>query len=207
MLVARLPAIPLGAAVTLDRSSLTVGAQQWRLAHHRRATVGDHGQNRGDFEPQRTSPFETGVALRVTDLVPAFCAALFRSDDNNNAAAALIDGHVRQLIGLGPGLTPSGDDALVGALAVLWTRRPALHRKLSVSILGHLRRTSLIGAHYLWLAVHGQFSEAVHMALNGEPDSLLRSGATSGADAMVGIVAAQRALARASGRTGERVPA
>lgn len=102
-------------------------------------------------------------------------------------------------VGLGVGLTPSGDDALVGALCVLsaFGARPALPVSVLLGDPSGGARTTDVSASYLRLAADGVFSPslvAVVAALGEGPTALhdavadeLRFGATSGADALVGI--------------------
>lgn len=111
-----------------------------------------------------------------------------------------------QLIGLGPGLTPSGDDYLGGVLLALrWLGRGAqadsLWRWLEPRLAGH---TSAISAAHLRAAAAGEVHEALHEVLENlcawqVPDlhpSLARLdavGQTSGWDALAGVVAVARA--------------
>lgn len=106
------------------------------------------------------------------------------------------------LAGLGPGLTPAGDDMLVGVMAGLWLAPAALPASLSVAEACHLitkvaipRTTTLSGA---WLrhAAHGEFGEPWHQlaaALTVQADveaaitRLLAFGASSGMDAFTGF--------------------
>ena len=109
-----------------------------------------------------------------------------------------------QLIGLGPGLTPSGDDYLGGMLVALrWLGRGAqadglwrwLQPRLAV-------RTSAISAAHLAAAAAGEAHEALHEVLSdlgvgsaGPATALSRLdsvGHTSGWDALAGIVAVAR---------------
>ncbi|HET9350851.1 MAG TPA: DUF2877 domain-containing protein [Burkholderiales bacterium] len=110
-----------------------------------------------------------------------------------------------QLIGLGPGLTPSGDDYLGGVLVALrWLGRglqaDSLWRWLEPRLAS---RTSEISATHLASAASGQVHEALHQLLENlsaweVPDlhpSLARLdavGHTSGWDALAGIVAVAR---------------
>jgi Protein of unknown function (DUF2877) len=110
-----------------------------------------------------------------------------------------------QLIGLGPGLTPSGDDYLGGVLLALrWLGRGAhadsLWRWLEPRLAAH---TSAISAAHLGAAAAGEAHEALHEVLENlsawqAPDlhpSLARLdavGHTSGWDALAGIVAVAR---------------
>jgi hypothetical protein len=110
-----------------------------------------------------------------------------------------------QLIGLGPGLTPSGDDYLGGVLVALrWVGRAAqadsLWRWLEPQLAA---RTSAISAAHLAAAAAGEVHEALHDVLADlsawEAPDLLPGlarldaiGHTSGWDALAGIVAVAR---------------
>jgi len=127
-------------------------------------------------------------------------------------AAAIQDGLPRQfaaaaqaLIGLGEGLTPAGDDCLVGALAAL--RRFGTPGLLDAPARAELRRavpaaTTAIGGEFILHALDGAFAELIVALLTAdEPDSgrraaagLARVGATSGADTLAGIRLALEAL-------------
>jgi len=107
-----------------------------------------------------------------------------------------------QLIGLGPGLTPSGDDYLGGVLVALrWVGRGAQADSLWRWLEPRLsERTSAISAAHLAAAAGGEVHEALHDLLTDlaaweTPDLLPRLsrldslGHTSGWDALAGIVA------------------
>lgn len=102
-----------------------------------------------------------------------------------------------QLIGLGPGLTPSGDDYLGGMLVALrqsgrGVQADGLWRWLQPRLPG---RTSAISAAHLAAAAAGEAHEALHRVLNGEPDldALDAVGHCSGWDALAGAVAVLKA--------------
>jgi len=115
--------------------------------------------------------------------------------------------HVDRLIGWGEGLTPAGDDFLVGLIAGLDAlvrsdkERHRFHHALAAMLTGRIRRTTPIAAHYLRLAAAGHYTEPLirlRTALLCEDDgnvvdaalqSALALGATSGADAVSGLVA------------------
>lgn len=121
-------------------------------------------------------------------------------------AGHALGNEAAQLIGLGPGLTPSGDDYLGGVLVALrWLGRGAqadsLWRWLGPRLPG---RTSAISAAHLGAAAAGEVHEALHEVLENlsawqVPDlhpSLARLdavGHTSGWDALAGVVAVARA--------------
>jgi hypothetical protein len=106
---------------------------------------------------------------------------------------------VTAMAGLGGGLTPGGDDFLVGMMAWLWLVHPepdVLCQHL-VEIAAGL--TTTLSAAFLRAAACGECSEAWHVllaALSAETDGglaqaardLLAYGATSGADALAGFL-------------------
>lgn len=110
---------------------------------------------------------------------------------------------VREVIGLGAGLTPSADDALVGALCVLaatGTALPTSVRALDEWLLGEgATATTDVSANYLRLALQGAFSTPLSRTVAALPEAvpehlladalreLATVGATSGLDAAVGI--------------------
>lgn len=115
--------------------------------------------------------------------------------------------HAANLIGLGEGLTPSGDDFLAGLLAGLDAipgdvRQAALRRALADVVLANIDRTNPIAASGLRLAVQGQPGEALcglreallcpssEPVLDAALARLLAFGATSGADMAEGLLAA-----------------
>jgi len=110
------------------------------------------------------------------------------------------------LIGLGPGLTPSGDDLLVGYMAGLWsTVRDRSERMQFISSLGKRimrlsRNTNDISRTYLYHVVRGQVSSRlVNLAeaiCHGEDpeyilaiaETAMRIGHTSGMDTVTGLL-------------------
>lgn len=92
--------------------------------------------------------------------------------------------------GLGPGLTPSGDDALAGMLLAAHLRWPDIESDLVALARG-------IGTHeislaFLGWAARGQSIEAVHRLLTGDASAaadLAACGHTSGADLALGLQA------------------
>jgi hypothetical protein len=106
------------------------------------------------------------------------------------------------LIGLGVGLTPSGDDYLVGLLAGLEASGNPARNVLAAAIATHAPgRTTTIGASMLVHATRGAFAERLHDVLvaiaSGRQDALstligraVAYGATSGTDTLVGMLAA-----------------
>jgi hypothetical protein len=110
------------------------------------------------------------------------------------------------LLGLGEGLTPAGDDCLVGALAVLHAVDPApLMREPAVAgaiAEAAAARTTAIGREFVLHALAGRFSEPVLAVLRARSRAesaraaahLAALGATSGADTLGGMRLAWDAL-------------
>ncbi len=111
-----------------------------------------------------------------------------------------------RLIGLGTGLTPCGDDFLVGYLAGLWcTVRDFAERRQFLPTLGqaviHLsKRTNDISRTYLHHATYGQVSSRLDTLAGAVSrpenpgqllpitESAMQSGHTSGMDAVTGLL-------------------
>jgi Protein of unknown function (DUF2877) len=130
----------------------------------------------------------------------ALVAGLARRDVARFLAGA------RALIGLGPGLTPAGDDFLVGVLAVLHRLDPgglAPASALRTAIDGaRPAPTTTVAAEFLRHALDGLFAEPfVHLltasteeAARGAAQRLHAAGATSGPDALLGVAEALGAV-------------
>jgi hypothetical protein len=115
--------------------------------------------------------------------------------------------HAERLIGWGEGLTPAGDDFLIGLIAGLAAlaggdeRRQRFYTLFAATLCSGTQRTTPIAAHYLRLAAYGHYNETlirVRDALLCESDrravdtalqSALDVGATSGADTVSGLLA------------------
>lgn len=126
--------------------------------------------------------------------LPATIASGRWSDDAMRAALLLL--------GLGPGLTPSGDDFLGGVMLALTARGQAgLRDALWESLAGELDDLTVpVSAMHLSAAADGMGAEAVHDLINAlaagdEPlimpalNLVLALGATSGADTVAGLAA------------------
>lgn len=92
------------------------------------------------------------------------------------------------LIGLGNGLTPDGDDFILGHVAALWPWRhiEAIHVHLAlVCSIGErmLDRTTDISRHFLELAFQGHYSQPVDrintVLLKGLSETVIRNAANS----------------------------
>ena len=146
-----------------------------------------------------TTPFEDHSGLPITQsLVSNLSSALANIDISS---ARIL---TSQLAGLGAGLTPAGDDFLMGAIYAAWIIHPFEIASLlgrDVAETAAPRTTSLSAA---WLRAAGkgesgivwhQFFDALLVARIDNPSSLEESiknilaiGETSGADALAGFM-------------------
>ncbi len=205
------PALPPAASLRLTAElARTVAAARRHAAD--RAPAGGlapmlSGSDRGGTEGRARGgdPWLT----RARALIGAQLEAL-RLGDVAAAVAPTVG-----LMGLGVGLTPSGDDYLVGLLAGMEATDDPPRHGLAAVIAGHAPlRTTAIGAAALGQASRGAFAERLHDVLvalaRGRPDQLaapieraMTYGATSGSDTLVGLFAAlDVALARSKRRPG-----
>jgi len=132
------------------------------------------------------------------------CTALEHACRSLDARAA--DQQIARLIGWGEGLTPAGDDFVVGLLAALQmlarddARRSFLEH-LCATIATVAASTTALAAHALRLAARDHFNADVHAVRQGlldgsdaaglerALDTLLSRGATSGGDMLAGLLA------------------
>lgn len=109
-------------------------------------------------------------------------------------------------IGFGKGLTPSGDDFLIGIMAVLSSlininpKAEIIYQSMQSAIRLNIDKTNDISAHYLGLALSRHFSHPVQWlvyylltqkevsVINKAVITNLRIGASSGADTITGIL-------------------
>jgi hypothetical protein len=160
--------------------------------------------------------FRQAVSLLLRNELPASTtlrtraqAALADLVDGLVAVPPLQDTHLqtaaRGLIGLGPGLTPSGDDVLAGALLGLHaTGNAALAAQLGTHVAAaSVGGTSPLSAAFLRCAIDGETSAHLHQAMSAALtnadwpaalDSLNRIGHTSGWDHLAGFLIALTAV-------------
>jgi Protein of unknown function (DUF2877) len=158
----------------------------WRMLEQRRPRAGD----------APVAPLSRTVDRRGLRLARA--TRHFRVHEATQA--------VEGLIGCGPGLTPSGDDLIVGFLAGLWSTagndpgQRTFRRALCVAIAAAAEATGDISRVYLTQATRGRFAEPLATlatrigdgATAGEIERLtaaaLRVGHTSGRDGVLGLL-------------------
>ncbi len=114
--------------------------------------------------------------------------------------------HVTALLGLGPGLTPAGDDFIVGALIALRTiGRTTAFDALAAQVGSQLTgSTTTVSAAHLRAACRGEAIEPLHLAAQAlvqdgtlgasQLSELGQFGASSGADALAGVITVLKRL-------------
>jgi hypothetical protein len=140
----------------------------------------------------------------LTEAVHARGLALARASRALSAPAAAAA--IRRLIGCGPGLTPAGDDLIVGFLAGLWSTHggdPARRRfldALAAVVTATAEATGDISRAYLQHATLGSVAEPLarlaRAIADGAPlpevdraaGTALRVGHTSGGDGVLGLL-------------------
>lgn len=135
------------------------------------------------------------------EAVKYFCGGLSNRDVFQVKSAA------RSLAGLGPGLTPAGDDFLVGALHALWAINGTNQAvELSETIVDVADpRTTQLSAAWLRAAARGEACERWHRlidallsgnakAISSAARCIIATGHTSGADTLTGFVMSAYAL-------------
>jgi hypothetical protein len=174
-------------------STGAIEARALQIAHD---TLTQHGRSGG---------IETVPAIQT--LATTMQQAIAARDVEHICAGA------RGLIGLGPGLTPSGDDFLVGCLRGLWLMSPdevatrQMFTQLGTRLLPDIEaRTTSVGAEFIRYALEGSFAEILdyaaealvapaHLPLVSDAiGHLLAQGDTSGSDTMRGLLTCLDAL-------------
>jgi hypothetical protein len=172
-------------------------AERWR--RRRRGTWANAGRwaSSGGFGPLfrrgRNDRDRSGIPEVARSIVATLEIVLLGGD--RCAAARVAAG----LIGLGPGLTPSGDDALIGIEAALHALGSPMAGFTAAALDDVEARTTSVAATLLRHAAAGETAERVHnlvAALLGLDDSAVATameravawGATSGTDCLFGVL-------------------
>lgn len=145
------------------------------------------------FQADAGSPLNQRISRPVTSLITS--TEGFEVRGARRAAG--------QMIGLGPGVTPSGDDILIGFLAGLWSMAGQNKQHLGfihsfgTELILLAKGTSEISRTYLYHATQGQFSSSLsHLAeaiATGDDveeltQTALRVGHSSGMDSVTGLL-------------------
>lgn len=169
------------------------------------------------WTPKPWGPLAPGITSRLAAVEErALARAWARSVDLATDVKSALGGSDAELasavlrsVGSGPGMTPAGDDVLVGMLAVLSSGAAGpegarLTARLRAALAPALSTTTDVSRHLLTQAARGLPARALHdlagAIVEGATDAVLRdllqvvldAGSTSGGDACLGLVAACR---------------
>jgi hypothetical protein len=195
---AALPAGPgEGDAVRVAGATLALGARSVALDG---MTVAELRLRRRVSAPDAAAVRALAARLPPSDpsgpFEPVLAAALASYRDGGDPALLAV------LVGIGEGLTPSGDDVIVGALAAFDALDDAAARgRLGPALAGGAVRTTRLAAQSIAAALDGRHAEPVldvlealaggapRARLDAAASALLAVGHRSGADTLRGIVA------------------
>ena len=157
----------------------------WETLHAKRAEILDQ------LLSLPVNPLQPSLP---TQFLSTFSTAMIVPDLTTSLAAA------KQLAGLGQGLTPAGDDFILGAILAAWIiHPPKVARNLAEEIMNVAAPlTTSLSAAWLRSAGRGeagiQWHEFFESLISGDPASIQKSmdkifaiGETSGADALTGF--------------------
>ena len=173
------------AAGTLNIGSLTIAARQaniWNPRPH--------------WQVLKTGPLPESGAPGLPEHIADPLQQLIRGITNEIVADCQAGAY--RLAGLGRGLTPTGDDVLIGVLHALWVwlpRRPLIDLIVETAV----PRTTMLSGAFLRAAAAGEATVPWHDLANGRPDAvqeILAIGHTSGHDAWIGFTQLGRRLIR-----------
>ena len=168
----------------------------WAGLNHRQERMQAQIQARGLFEPINASALGRKIGPRIQALISA----------TKTLHPVAATEPASQIIGLGPGVTPSGDDILLGYLAGLWStlggqlERLSFLSSFSAGLLRLAEQTNDISQTYLFHAVQGQFSSSLDqliqvIASRATVEELIQIaeaamavGYSSGMDAVTGLL-------------------
>lgn len=128
-------------------------------------------------------------------------------DGLENDRTEQVEVAVEELLGLGPGLTPSADDVLCGMLYVLLRSRASERDAVGALVRAVRReapgRTNAVSAAYLAAIAGGGYYERMHdiwLGMTGcapvRAERLLEVGSNSGSEMLLGMLAAGMLLCR-----------
>jgi hypothetical protein len=136
--------------------------------------------------------------MRASPIRPAIVFDPPPDSEDRAALAAFAE----RLAGLGPGLTPSGDDVLMGLIHAIFVRYPVERAAEASRVVDRaaVGRTTSLSAAWLNAAAAGEAGHLWHRmvrsasagedgGLRGAIRTILATGHTSGADALAGFVA------------------
>ena len=147
------------------------------------------------LDPNEMIPLPERILEAARENMSKIYLGVQKNDSESIEAAA------KRLAGLGPGLTPAGDDFLVGLMHGLWATRPEENATKLSSLIANTAapRTHALSAAWLQTAALGDAAEPWHelleaiahqdaSALKRAAMRILPTGHTSGADALGGFL-------------------
>ncbi|MBX3046259.1 MAG: DUF2877 domain-containing protein [Anaerolineales bacterium] len=147
------------------------------------------------LDPAASSPLPARILQAAEQNIPLLFTGLRENDQTKLREAA------RKLAGLGPGLTPAGDDLLLGAMYGQWATRPPAAAQQTAQEIAAIatERTHALSAAWLAAGARGEAAAPWHQlidAIAAQDDAALQAavmhilptGHTSGADALAGFL-------------------
>lgn len=134
----------------------------------------------------------SAVHTRAREAAEALWAGWHGDEERSRTGAACLGG-------LGGGLTPAGDDFLLGVMLCAWLAHPDPARHCRTLLEASSAKTTMLSAAFLRSAASGECSAPWHRLLGAMKDGsdeqlshtaqrVLSSGHTSGADALAGFL-------------------
>jgi hypothetical protein len=206
-----------GGVLRFDSSPLTIDLRGAPIWDGRLSTLN------GNIEQAWSITWQTlneGQRLKKTELIaedlfrldqgPLLTRKLSQPVHKLIAAAERFDSHAcaeaaHEMIGLGPGVTPSGDDILIGFLAGLHSmagnnkERQSFIQEFGSAIFLLLKETNEISRTYIQHAIKGEFSSSIvalidairkgeQLQLLTSTENAMRVGHSSGMDSVTGLL-------------------
>ncbi|MCL4257497.1 MAG: DUF2877 domain-containing protein [Anaerolineales bacterium] len=147
------------------------------------------------LDPAASSPLPARILQAAEQNIPFLFSGLRENDQAKLREAA------KKLAGLGPGLTPAGDDLLLGAMYSLWATQPPAAAQQTAEHIAAIatERTHALSAAWLAAGARGEAAAPWHQlidaiaaqdaaALQAAVMRILPTGHTSGADALAGFL-------------------
>ncbi|MBV7363125.1 DUF2877 domain-containing protein [Actinomycetaceae bacterium TAE3-ERU4] len=169
----------------------------WALSQWKKLTP------RGSFRKrERCSEVDLHIHQKLVCGANQFLVGITSSENTENLREV-----TKNFLGLGAGLTPSGDDFIVGVLAVLSAtgQKSEARKIICQAVRENLTNTTEVSQQFLEAALQGRFNHAVAQVVytlidedmesaKAAIEELLKHGSTSGGDTLLGILAAIASL-------------
>ena len=128
-----------------------------------------------------------GAGEDQPEALPPSIAVLLQQllDGIDRGERAVVQTVAARLAGRGQGLTPTGDDVLVGVLYALWVWQPVGDGWMRLIVESAAPRTTSLSAAFLRAAAAGEATHAWHRLVAGDPGAvadILTTGHSSGAE-------------------------